>query len=389
MKKEKHHSRIDIAFLIICAVLMYLPMSHISNAEISTKENRKFATWQPLITKNGKLNYNFGKDFDNWFNDRFFLRLQIVKMYSAMRYNMAYQYYETQKGFLNKKNNWMNNLISLNKYEVSREEQDEIIKNIQKLQEFCNKNEIKLYVIIPPIKEEICYKELYPILGHNDKYEKNIELINKIYDKTGLQIIYPFKELEEYHQTNYAYFKSDPHWTDDAAYLGYLQIMKEVKKDFPNIYINTENDFDYEYSNLVRVLPKNGFFEGRNYEVLKLHDKKVLDAKYKYYKHKDYKSLAYKSVFKDKIFHLHYQYNQYAPNLVLFGDSFSLNLLPAIVYSFNNTDNIYTYTLEGVSKYDRFNINRFEDEILQNNTNVLVICLSELKRLRYLYGKDE
>lgn len=172
MKKEKHHSRIDIAFLIICAVLMYLPMSHISNAEISTKENRKFATWQPLITKNGKLNYNFGKDFDNWFNDRFFLRLQIVKMYSAMRYNMAYQYYETQKGFLNKKNNWMNNLISLNKYEVSREEQDEIIKNIQKLQEFCNKNEIKLYVIIPPIKEEICYKELYPILGHNDKYEK-------------------------------------------------------------------------------------------------------------------------------------------------------------------------------------------------------------------------
>jgi len=195
--------------------------------------------------------------------------------------------------------------------------------------------------------------------------------------------------LEEYHQTNYAYFKSDPHWTDDAAYLGYLQIMKEVKKDFPNIYINTENDFDYEYSNLVRVLPKNGFFEGRNYEVLKLHDKKVLDAKYKYYKHKDYKSLAYKSVFKDKIFHLHYQYNQYAPNLVLFCDSFSLNLLPAIVYSFNNTDNIYTYTLEGVSKYDRFNINRFEDEILQNNTNVLVICLSELKRLRYLYGKDE
>jgi len=121
MKKEKHHSRIDIAFLIICAVLMYLPISHISNAEISTKENRKFATWQPLITKNGKLNYNFGKDFDNWFNDRFFLRLQIVKMYSAMRYNMAYQYYETQKGFLNKKNNWMNNLISLNKYEVSRE----------------------------------------------------------------------------------------------------------------------------------------------------------------------------------------------------------------------------------------------------------------------------
>ena len=56
-KLEKNYSRIDIVFLAVCALLMYLPMSHISNSKKSDVENRNLAVWKPLITQKGEINY--------------------------------------------------------------------------------------------------------------------------------------------------------------------------------------------------------------------------------------------------------------------------------------------------------------------------------------------
>ena len=75
--------------------------------------------------------------------------------------------------------------------------------------------------------------------------------------------------------------------------------------------------------------------------------------------------------------------------MTLFGDSFGLNLLPSIVYSFKNTQNIYTYVLDGKSKWERLNIKQFEKDILDNNSDVLVVCFSEITRLGYLYRENE
>lgn len=388
-KTIKNQSRIEILFLVIFFAILFLPMAYIDQGKISKGENKTLAKWKPLITSDG-INYNFGKDFDNWYNDRFFLRSFIVKTYSDMKYNLAYQYYETRQGFLNKKNNWMNDTINLGDSSISQAKKDEIIKDIRKLQEFCNKNNIKLYIIIPPRKGEICQKELYPILGNPSKYKETSEVIDYIYDKTGVKVVYPYKELEEYHKNNFAFFKTDHHWTDEAAYLGYLEIMKQVKKDFPNVHINTKDDFNYTYSKKVRVLPKNGFFNGITYKALKLNDNHILDTKYKYYVHKNSDRIV--TNFQkddDNIWHHKYFNNINAPNMMLFGDSFTLNLLPSIVYSFKNTDNIYTYVLGEKTKYDRLNLKRFEKEILENKTDVLIICLSEISRLGFIYRENE
>ena len=388
-KTIENKSRIEILFLVIFFSILFVPMSHISQDKISKSENKTLASWKPLITKDNHLNYNFGDDFDKWYNDRFFLRKFIAKTYSDMRYYLTYQYYETRQGFLNKRNNWMSTTIYFGDFSVSQEKKDEIVKNIRILQDFCQKNNIKFYIIIPPRKEEICQKELYPVLKSVSQYEVTSEVINYIYDKTGVQVIYPYKELEEYQKTNFAFFKSDHHWTDEAAYLGYLKIMEQVKKDFPNIYINTAEDFDYTYNKKVRVLPSRGFFLGKTYEALKLSNKRILDTEYKYYKHKNEDKVKFSSINKDNIWHHYYKNPISAPNLVLFGDSFTLNLLPSIVYSFKNTDNIYTYVADETTKYDRLNIKRFEDEILENNADVLVICLSEISRLGFIYREND
>ena len=53
-KTEKKYSRIDIVFLAVCTVIMFLPMIHISDAKKSDAENRNLAVWKPLINKKGQ-----------------------------------------------------------------------------------------------------------------------------------------------------------------------------------------------------------------------------------------------------------------------------------------------------------------------------------------------
>ncbi|MGN0030946.1 MAG: hypothetical protein ACI37Q_03220 [Candidatus Gastranaerophilaceae bacterium] len=390
-KNIENKSRIDIIFLAVFFVLLFIPMSNISQEKVSKTENRKLADWQPIILSKTKINYNFGKDFDNWFNDRFFLRKFIVKTYSDVKYYLAYQYYSSNKGFINKKNNWMSTTLNPEKSTITAKEKDNIVVNVRKLKNFCEKNNIKLYIIIPPRKEEICKKELYPIIADMSLYAQTSEIIDYIYKQTGVKIIYPYEKIENYHKHNFAYFKTDHHWTDEAAYIGYLEIMNEVKKDFPDIYINKPNDFNYSYNNKVRVNPDRGFFQGITSQSLNLHNKKILDVDYKYYEHKNSNKIV-KHYIKDKeknIWFNNYIYNIKAPNMTLFGDSFGLNLLPSIVYSFKNTQNIYTYVLDGKSKGERLNIKQFEKDILDNNSDVLVVCFSEITRLGYLYRENE
>lgn len=80
-KNIDKQSRIDIIFLTIFFTFLFIPMSKINQDEISSQENRMLAKWQPLINEDREINYNFGKDFNEWFNDRFYLRNNMLYLY--------------------------------------------------------------------------------------------------------------------------------------------------------------------------------------------------------------------------------------------------------------------------------------------------------------------
>ena len=389
-KTIKDKSRIEILFLAIFFTLLFIPMMYISDAKTSKSENRTLAKWKPLIAGKGRINYNFGKDFDNWYNDRFFPRSLILKGYNQLKYYIALNYFENTKGFINKRNHWLSSDFGHGKWIVSQKEKDLTIRNIQKLTDFCNKNGIKPYIIIVPRKEEICIKELYPRLKKVSNYKQTNEIIEYIKEKTGIEIIYPYKELEELQRVDTAYFKTDHHWTDEGAYIAYLQVMNQVKKDFPEIKISQPDDFNYKYTQKIKVAPYANFHNGITYRSMNLHDKKLLDRKYKYFYHKTFDCMKYEYENHSKeqyhIFLYHNSVN--APNAVLMGDSFSLNLLPTLPTSFKDTTNVYSYVLEN-NITRAFNIKRFEKYILANNPKVLIITLCDIKRLQYLFKESE
>ncbi|MGN0192957.1 MAG: hypothetical protein ACI4CY_05490 [Candidatus Gastranaerophilaceae bacterium] len=63
-KSVKEKSRIDILFLTIFFIFLFIPMSKVNKDEISLYENRTLAKWKPFITQDGAINYDFGKDFN-------------------------------------------------------------------------------------------------------------------------------------------------------------------------------------------------------------------------------------------------------------------------------------------------------------------------------------
>ena len=253
-KTIKNQSRIDIVFLLIFFIILFVPMSKINQAKISKQENRTLTKWQSLITENSEINFNFGKNFDNWFNDRFNGRELFISFNNDIQKKASMYFYTKGAYIWNKTNNWLGSNDALNRYSFLSDEKftERIIQNVKKVKNFCEKNNIKLYILISPFKEEIYYTEIFSKKLNKNYKDIVIEIKNHIKKETDVDIIYVFDELQELSKEELVFFKTDHHWTDAGAYSGYLALMNEIKKDFPNIYINKADDFNYTTSNMIK-----------------------------------------------------------------------------------------------------------------------------------------
>lgn len=66
-------------------------------------------------------------------------------------------------------------------------------------------------------------------------------------------------------------------------------LLKQIKRDFNDVPISKEKDFNITYNNLVRWDGGREYMVGFNYARADLYDKNLLKTKYKYY---DYKKLS-------------------------------------------------------------------------------------------------
>lgn len=382
-KTLNNASRMDIVFLFIFFILLFIPMSHIdTQSETSEKENRTLAKYEPFI-KDKMINFDYGNDFEKWFNDRFYTRTAIVRLFFDVKYYLVKNYYERQGAYINKNNKWMFlqtknkedkfTLDDLKKYEYS----------IHKLVLFCRNNNIKLYILLAPDKEIVYTEEKYPCKLKNNEYENYLKIKKYIYEKENIKLIntYQIFRNNKSSSKDLFYFKTDHHWTDYGAYLGYQLIMNEIKKDYPMIYINREKDFNIFKNNKIRSEFGRYFFNGRTYvSMLNLHDQSVLNKNYLYYKHKRFnklKIIEQNSDIKHKkdFFYKIYQYDIKAPRAVLFGDSFGDNLSEFFPYSFSKTLRIYTHS--PILPYgESIKLKRFENKIIEFKPDILVVIFS-------------
>lgn len=380
-KSLKNQSRIEIIFLTAFFILLVLPSCNINNKLYDKSENRKLTEYKPFITKN-EINYKFGKDFNNWYSDRFFGRTSMIHLYNKLRFLLTCYMYNQGKYYYNKKNQWafspewhdINDLsYNFPLYE----------KNIKKLQDFCGKNTIKLYIVLAPVKGEVYPDIIYPFKLRFNNGQKFEEYINKSF---GREIVtYPLEEMQEDAQKEYVFPKGDLHWSEYGAYSAYRVLMHNIKKDFPDIKILNDNDFNIEKKKLTRTdFPGTYFNKGHEYNQMRISTK-----------HNNALYSSYESKFADMLKISVHNYNLSSDSFYPYG-----NPEKAYIIGTSFCENLYLflrYTFKEVKKrrinnsYEppEFNMLRWENEILEFKPDILILVIqgASIDNFRDLYNE--
>lgn len=402
MKNIDKTKIVDIIFSVIFIILLFIPALKISNAEISRIENRPLAQFHPLINPDKTINTNFGKDFDNWFKDRFFLRNKLFSIYITLKRELPIYNYQFNNQFWNKKTNYIASLPFHSNFDekfIYRNSyvEPEIIYNIKRLDEFCKENNIKLYMMIPPFKSEVGSSLSSPVLMRSKIYIRKLHMVEQIKEQTGVKFLYPYWQIVDYSlkSDEPVYFKNDYHWTDIGAYVAYSELMKEIEKDFKNIRTTQLNEFDTFKSVLSRICPVYGFFVGYNYKSLFLNDFDVLDQEYTYLIPKNYQNVVEKHYIdssENTIVNVYENKNNpNAPNVLMYGDSFSLNMIPGFISSFKNFESVFVAEIEKTNLSASSEIKKFKKELNDKNIkiDILVLCFEQLSKYMFLYRNGD
>lgn len=245
---------LTIFFLILC-----VPALRINPDDRSFFENRTLTAKPGFImrNKNGEngLFLKYGEYFGFWFNDRFLGRLQALSVYHFLQKHLRFRL-KTPKGFVGKDKDIFQTrdleifdagyVARLKKYS------NRYGRNLKKMRQWAEKNNIKLYMVIVPVKESILYSRLGKgVPGDTREYDRWVEKLRR---KSGIDIVYPKKELLRAARTakDLLFFKQDHHYTEYGAFLIYRELMKRIKRDYPDIPVLSENDFDVFYDDRVR-----------------------------------------------------------------------------------------------------------------------------------------
>lgn len=246
------HSRVDIVFLCLFFTVLFIPMLKIDHGDKSVKENRMLAKYSYFM-QNGKINVNYGKNFESWFNDRFWGRSFFIKTYEYIlgRIKMIQ---ENEKAFVGK-DGWMfvkfpNHIKMYQNLDIFTEEElSKITETMNKLYDYGKKNNIKIYIFLSNDKENL-YPETYsPVYRKYGDISRRTQLINHLKEHSPINIIDAEKFLLEQKKSGFVFCKTGTHMSNHGAFGEYHVLMNTIKNDFPNIKPLVRDDFDISYTN--------------------------------------------------------------------------------------------------------------------------------------------
>ncbi len=349
----------DAIFVTAILIIITIPNIMLNKKQYELVEKRPLAKMPKLIV-NGKINKEFGKQFENFYNDNFWQRNTCIDKNLAIKGFIngrmeGYLEIEGQNGCLFYKgddsvSNYKNKVL-FSDMELLR-----IKHNLDILNVWCNKNGIKLIVVIPPDKNRV-YGEYFPKHIKKVNPKSRVELLREYMSKNSdIEIIYPIEQMyaRKKHDSEPLYYYTDTHWTPVGAYVAYNEIIKQINKSYP--YVKT---LDYHKLDSTRMTFKERF--GRNgdgADNLKTDD---YDIKYLFYK--DSKN---------------YNPAKYDLKVAIIGDSFSGELLFWMGKGFDV--NRYLYN-EKVELFVDFSMKLWEDKVLSYNPDILIVEFVE----RYAY----
>ena len=243
MKKER--IIFVIIFIIIFAV-MSLGYIIIEPKEYSSSEKRQLAKFPEFSIENIKTG-NFMKDYEEYIDDHVLFRDNWISLSS---------YFNILLG-----NKELNGVIIgdnqlFNKFEYTDKDKEVIDKNIGFINKFVENNDA--YFMLIPTTELVVSDKLPKF--YNSVNQDNI--IKEIYSNVDINTIDVAKSLfENKLNMDNVYYKTDPHWTIQGSYYGYLALCESLGIEAIHYsetdYTIIKNDYKGTIYNKINVLNLN------------------------------------------------------------------------------------------------------------------------------------
>lgn len=232
----------EILITITFVVILIMPFSDslfhfIPDVEIN--ENRSIKKEPEFDIANLDA---FPSDFDEYYTDNFDLRNQLLRLNSNLKLNMLNVLPVDGEAFIGS-DNWMYLVkdemdIYLGNNLANENELQEYYDIFMYRKNFLDSIGCKYYVVIAPIKISV-YPEYVPLSKRADDQETLTDQIVSLLDTvSGISIIDLRKPLINAKGGVRLFHKTDNHWNEFGSYFGYMEIMKELQKDFPQLVIN-------------------------------------------------------------------------------------------------------------------------------------------------------
>lgn len=337
-----------LLYIIIFFILILFPIIKIDDEKIDKIENRNLSL-KPQLIKNELLNINYGKETENWLNDHFYKRREIINFYEKIN-TFIIRRIENERAMVGKED-WLfykdeNSIPNFQNIDLFTNVQLKNIEiNLQEREEWLKKQNIKYYIFVAPDKNKI-YGEYYPnYINQINIFGKAYQLRNYLREK-HINIIYPYEELNK-EKKNLVYWKTDTHWNEYGGYIGYKKLIEEIRKDFPDIEGIKEDELNidlkpYDDGDLLGMLNLDfNIYRNVKYKTVSLKNKN-----FKYIKNEGRNGILTKSSKKYKV--------------LIFRDSFTMAMLPYLSQTFGEVEYIWRHDFNNFQK----KIKEFKPDII-------------------------
>lgn len=367
----------SILFCTVFCVLLAIPVMNMDNRDILPEENRKLAVFpRLLLSENKGFNYQFGKEFDAWMQDRFTARRSFIKRYYNAKYFIN-GFSENERA-IRYTNNWMFDKRWTKGIFTPYEEPmiKRGFKNLIRLNNFCKNHDIDMFVLILPIKEDI-----YSRFNYNYKNNKvdRITLIKDLFYKNGISYVYP---REVFKRASYEYpllcFKSDTHLTEYGGYLAHKSLIESLRLHGYDVTMPNISNFDITKNKKVRYGDQNSFVNGHILNLLNINNTKYLDHEYEYY------TCSNKITSNENKYLERYFYNKKGRySAFLLGCSFTETQSVWMQHSFNK---LLKIRINNGYSDESLKMARWERKMVELKPDLLILCFNAHDAFIYLSG---
>lgn len=229
--------KMKIIFILCFIIMISIPMMCVNRIQgkVSETEKRTLAQFPNFINEgDGKFNHNFPQEFNSWINDNIGFREFFGKINAKINYNLMES--SPSNSVHIGKDGWLfytndNNIeIASGEYPLDEKILLEIKNEQEAIQKALAKKGIEYVLVLTPSKASIYPEE---IKGANFKVrETPIDIVEKyLKENTTIKVINTKDELLKAKENGIqVYNKTDTHWNEEGAYIGYKNVISELSK---------------------------------------------------------------------------------------------------------------------------------------------------------------